>query len=108
MNDLRDRANRATRAQHAWDEFFAPMIDDLRAVYTERLVEVANAELGRDSRADKITALSNALRILDTLEGGMKATIRDGEVAASQMIRVEKIEGMTAPQRRLFGLVPTR
>lgn len=108
MTDLRERADRATRALRAWDEFFAPMISDLREVYTERLVEVANIELDRAKRADKLTALSNALRILDTLEGGMKATIRDGEVAASQMVRVEKIEGMTAPQRRLFGMVPSR
>jgi hypothetical protein len=63
-------------------------------------------ELSRDKRADKITALSNALKILGQLENGMKAAILDGDLAQQEKLKAEKIEQMTAPQRRLLGIAP--
>ena len=101
-----ERIARAQRAQNAWDEFFAPMVGELKSAYIERLAEVANTELSRDKRADKITALSNALKILSTLESGMMEIIRDGELARAGKLRTEKVEKMTAPQRRLLGMAP--
>lgn len=101
-----ERIARADRAQRAWDEFFAPMISELKSVYGDRLVEVANIELARDKRADKITALSNALKIVTTLEAGMLEAIKDGEVARVDKLRSEKIEQMTEPQRRLLKVIP--
>jgi hypothetical protein len=86
----------ATARKSAWDEFFAPMIDEMRSTYAERIVELANLELSRDKRADKITALSNAIKILDQLEGGMLAAIRDGEMAQQEKLKAEKIEQMTS------------
>jgi hypothetical protein len=100
------RIARAFQAENAWNEFFAPMIAELRSAYSERVIEIANTELSRDSRSDKITALSNALKILATLEAGMKETIRDGELARQDKIRADKIEQMTKPQRRLLGIAP--
>jgi hypothetical protein len=102
-----ERIARAQRADRAWSEFFEPMLAELRGAYSERLVEVANSELSRDKRADKITALANALKILEQVENGLQAAIMDGDVAANNVLRAEKMERMTAPERRLFGLVPT-
>lgn len=101
---ISDRIARAQRAEHAWGEFFAPMIHELRNAYSERMVEVANTELNRDKRADKITALSNAQKILTVLESGMRETIKDGELAQREKLRADKIEGMSAPQRRLLQM----
>lgn len=101
-----ERKATSEHAQTAWDEFIGPMISELRAEYGSRIVEVANSELNRDKRSDKITALSNAVRILDTLDAGMQAIIRDGEVARQELLRAEKIEQMTKPQRRLLGIAP--
>jgi hypothetical protein len=101
-----DRIARAERADAAWVEFFGPMITELKAEYSSRLVEVANSELSRDKRSDKITALSNAMKILATLEGGMREIIRDGELALVEKVRADKVEGMTAPQRKLLGIAP--
>lgn len=97
---------RATRAQAAFDEFLAPMFSELQNVYSERLVEVANTELSRDKRADKITALSHALKVVSTLEKGMEEIIRNGEAAHRELLRVDRIENMTAPAKRLLGIVP--
>lgn len=105
MNES-ERIARANRAQSALDEFLSPMFAELRSAYTERLVEVSNTELARDKRTDKITALSNALKIVSTLESGMNEAVRDGELARVDRLRAEKIEKMTAPQRRLLGIAP--
>jgi hypothetical protein len=100
------RIARAHRAEQAWEEFFGPMIGELKAAYSERLVEVANTELSRDKRADKITALSNAMKILAVLESGMREAIRDGDLAKQEKLKAEKIEQMSAPQRRLLNIGP--
>jgi hypothetical protein len=101
-----ERIARAHRAQSALDEFLDPMFAELDAEYTARMIEVANSELSRDKRADKITALSNALKITRTLRSGMQEIIRDGELAHRDKLRADKIEQMTAPQRRLLGIAP--
>jgi hypothetical protein len=101
-----ERIARAHRGKAAFEEFFEPMLDELQNAYSERLVEVANTELNPAKRADKITALSNALKILTNLEAGMKAIVTDGELALKDKARTDKIEQMTAPQRRLLGVVP--
>lgn len=101
-----DRIARAERAATAYREFFEPMIDELKEEYAYRIVEIANTELSRDKRADKITALSNAHKILTTLDGGMLEIIRDGELAKRDKLKAERVEQMTAPARRLLGIAP--
>jgi hypothetical protein len=76
------------------------------AQYTARMVEVANLELARDKRADKLTALSNALRISQNIRAGLQAAMLDGDVAQREKLRADRIENMTAPQRRLLGIAP--
>jgi hypothetical protein len=99
-----ERIARAHRAQSAWDEFFGPMVDEMRSEYQGRMVDIASVELSRDKRADKLTALAHALKILGNLENGMLAAIKDGDMARSEKLRKEKIEQMTAPQRRLLRI----
>jgi hypothetical protein len=101
-----ERAARAQRAQGALDEFLTPLFTDIRSTYSARLIEIASTELNRDKRTDKITALSNALRIVEQLEAGMVAIVKDGEVARSDLLHAAKIEDMTPSQRRLLGFAP--
>jgi hypothetical protein len=102
----KERIEHARRAELAWDEFFAPMIEAMLGEYQARMVEVANTELNPRKRADKITALSNAIRIAQNLRDGMRETIRDGELARQDMTRAEKIENMAPSARRLLNIAP--
>ena len=108
MSELTDKQiiDRARRAETLRDEFLVPVFGDIRQTYANRIVEIAATELDPKIRAEKITALSVAIRNLGNLEAGINAFIRDGEVAKGNLLRVEKIESMTAPQRRLFGIAP--
>ena len=108
MSDLTDQqiVTRAHRAETLRDEFLAPVLADHRAQYAERIVHIASTELDPKTRADKITALSTAIRIIGNIEAGIDAYIRDGEVAKGNLLRVEKVEKMSAPQRRLLGIAP--
>lgn len=90
----------------AWEEFFEPMIGELRNAYAERMVIVANDELNPRKRADKLTALSNAMKILGTLESGMREMLRDGELAQQEKLRADKLENMAPSQRRLLNIAP--
>lgn len=101
-----ERIARSHRARAALDEFLSPMFDEIEAEYTSRIVEAANSTLRRDERADKITALSNALKIARALKAGMMEILNDGELARREKLKAEKIEKMTAPQRRLLGIAP--
>lgn len=99
-----ERIAKAFRAQQAFDEFFAPMLANLREEYTSRLVDVANSELHPTNRSDKITALSNALKVVGMLEAGMREAIRDGDLAKADKLRAEKIEKMSDAQQRLLKI----
>lgn len=101
-----DPIERARRAELLREEFLDPIMGDIRKSYAERIVEIAATELNPKTREQKITALSVAIRILDNVQQGLLATIMDGEIAHRNLIKHDKIEAMTAPQRRIFGLVP--
>jgi len=100
------RIARAHRAQGAWDEFVAPVIEAIIDTYRQRIVDLANSELDTRKRADKLTALSNAIRIAENIRSGLTEAIRDGELANVERLKAEKVEKMTAPQRRLLGIAP--
>lgn len=102
----KERIEHARRAMLAWEEFFEPMIGGLREAYAERIVQIANTDLNPRKRADKLTALSNAMKILSTLESGMREAIRDGDLARQEMLRAEKIEQLSPSQRRLLEIAP--
>ena len=46
-------------------------------------------------------------KILTQLENGMQAIIADGELAKKEKAKAERIEQMTAPQRRLLNIGPS-
>lgn len=100
------RIARATRAQAAWDEFVGPVIDEIDTAYAARLREVATTELNSLKRADKLTALSVALKVTQALRSGLNEAIKDGEIAQDHKLRADRIEKMAAPQRRLLGIAP--
>jgi hypothetical protein len=103
---LQETIAKGQRAQAAWDEFIGIPIEEMIGEYASRIVEIANTELSRDKRTDKITALSNAIRITENLRNGLKSAIKDGDGAAKELLHYRKIEGMTAPQRRILGIAP--
>lgn len=103
---MSDPIEKARRAQMLREEFLDPIMGGIRKEYADRLVEVASKELDPKVRAEKITSLSVAIRILDNFNQGMAAIISDGELAHKQLLKAEKVEGMSRPQRRLFNAIP--
>jgi hypothetical protein len=99
-----ERIARAHRAQAALDEFLTPMFDDLREEYRNRIAEVATTELHPGTRADKITTLSVALRVVDTLKSGMAEIVRDGELARRDRLRADDVAKMSDAQQRLLRI----
>lgn len=99
-----ERIGRAQRAQAALDEFVGPMLDEMEAEYSARIVDVATTDLFFWTRASKLTRLSDALRMVRSIKGGMAAIITDGEIAQSERVRKEKIKQMSEPQRKLLRI----
>lgn len=99
-----DRIARAQRAQSAMDEFVAPMLDEMETEYAARIVEVATTDLFFWTRASKLTRLSDALRMVRSIRGGMAAIITDGGIALSDKLRAERIKQMSEPSRRLLRI----
>lgn len=99
-----ERLARAMRAKAALDEFVGPMLDEMEAEYSARVVEVATTDLFFWTRASKLTRLSDALRMVRSIRGGMAAIIADGEAAHNEKLRVEKIKQMSEPQRKLLRI----
>jgi hypothetical protein len=97
-----ERIARAQRAQSALDEFLTPMFAELQNEYTTRLREVAATELHPANRADKITTLSVALRVVDTLNAGMAEVVMDGELARRDKLKSERIENLSDARQRLL------
>ena len=103
-----ERIARAHRANAALDEFVKPIIDEIEATYLDRLREISTSEFSYKRRSDKQTALSTALTITKAIREGLVEAIRDGEMAQAEKLRVEKIEKLSAPQRRILGYAPIR
>lgn len=101
-----ERIARGTRAKAVFDEFLAPMFDELDAEYSARIIEVANTELLFWRRTGKLTRLSDAIRTVRSLRSGMQALIIDGDAARSEKDRADKIRQMSEPQRRLLKIGP--
>jgi hypothetical protein len=99
------RIARSHNAERAWDEFIAPMFADMRNEYLKRMTDVAATELHAGQRADKITSLSVALRVLDNIESGMREAIRDGDIATKEKLRAQNLEGMSDARQRLLKVV---
>jgi hypothetical protein len=105
VNDA-EQAARGLRADQFKAEFLEPLVTDFRAQYAERIIDLASRELDPAKRAQAITSLSTAIRILDNIEGGIDAFIHDGKAAEKDLLKVETIERMSEPKRRLLGIGP--
>lgn len=106
MSKQDDLAARGQRADQCYNEFVGPALRDQRKVYADRIVEIAVSELDPKKRAEKLTALATAIRIIDNIENAIRLLIEEGKMAHAATIRVEEIERMTAPRRRLFEFMP--
>jgi hypothetical protein len=108
--DHNPAAETAARGQRAalCNEFIRPILDETKDGYLARIAEIASTELSPKARAEKITALSIALKVLKNLANGLDAAIEAGRVAEKSLIRADEVERMGAERRRLFDIVPTR
>lgn len=106
MTDEQRKA-RGFRAQQYNDEFLRPIIAENRDTYAARMVEIATTELNPRKRAEKLTALSVALKVLNNIESGIVAIIEDGKLADKALLRKEEIEKLGREQRRLLDIAPS-
>jgi hypothetical protein len=95
MNES-ERKARGERAKTYRDEFLGPIINDSRSAYQARIVEIATTELNPRKRAEKLTALSTALKLLNNIETGINALVHDGDLAARDLLRADKVERMSS------------
>ena len=106
MNDF-EAAARGQRASLA-GEFIGPVLADHRNAYLARIAEIATTELDANNRADKLTALSLALKMVSAIETGIATAVQDGEMAQSKILQAESIEKMSVHKRRLLNIAPLR
>jgi hypothetical protein len=95
------RLARAEHARRAMEEFLGPAFEQARAAYGARMVEIAGST---PWEAGRITALANALRIVDEVEAQVTAQIADGADARTKLIRADRIEQLTPARRRLLNI----
>lgn len=104
MTDLNDaeRVRLAEAANRALEQFLGPAFDIVEADYAEKLIKVAAST---DPRApDVIARLANGLKSAREARAQIDALVADGKWARNDMIRAEKIAGMSAPARRLLNI----
>lgn len=99
-------AARGQRADQCYNEFVGPAIREQRKAYAERIADIAVKELDPKARAEKLTSLATAIKILDNIDTAIRCLIEDGKMAQAATIRIDEIERMTAPRRRLFEFTP--
>ena len=106
MSELNDaeRVARGERARKCLEEFVGPEFAHARRVYLDRIIEVATNELHPTIRADKITTLATADRVLNEVENGVAGVFHDGEHARAHLIKAERLENLTDAQRRLINV----
>lgn len=102
------RKARGQRAAQYNDEFLRPILAENRSAYQQRIVEVATTDLDPKTRAEKLTALSVAIKILNNLESGIIAIVEDGKLADRDMMSRERVEKMGKADRRLLDIAPWR
>ena len=101
-----ERIAKAHRAQSALDEFIAPMFDEIEAEWTARMVEVSTTELHPGNRADKLTALSHALKVTKLIRAGLAESIKDGEIARSEKLKADRITDLSDARQRQLRIAP--
>ena len=102
-----ETAARGQRAQLT-AEFLTPILDEMRETYLARMADIAVKELNPKVRAEKITALSIALKIRDNVANGLNSAIEAGRMAERSVLNAQNIERMGKHDRRLFDIVGQR
>lgn len=100
-----ERKARAERAKTYRDEFLGPIVERHRDQYRARIVEIATTELNASKRADKLTALSFGLKLLDNIMNQLDADVADGVIAEHSIMKAENLEKMNPHQRRLLNIL---
>lgn len=108
MSDLtpEQMAYRGQRAKAALDEFLVPEFAYIREHYTKRLIDLATTELDPKKRAEKITTISTALRVIDELEQGINIAVASGQTARQSLLKIETIGQMSPLKQRLARFSP--
>jgi len=97
MTNLEERRSRGFRAKSALDEFLAPAFEAVRAEYLSALMKTATNEPWETT---KIRNLSIAQSAINEVERQIRAIVTDGEMAASQKSRAEKIAALPEHKRK--------
>jgi hypothetical protein len=105
MADLTEaqRVERATRAERAIEEFFAPAMAKMQGLFSDRLQEICVSE---PWEKEKIVAAAHVVRIVDIMRSDLLTLVRDGEAAANDLIKAEKYEELSPARRRLLSIGP--
>lgn len=98
---LDEKIRRGHAAKRAIEEFLGPAFETAQAVYSARLEEIASTQ---PWEAGKITALANAKRVVDEVHRQIASLVHEGEHAANEKIRAERIEKLSASRRRLLNI----
>jgi len=102
-----EAAARGQRAKQA-AEFVGPILASHRSEYLDKIALIATTELDAKKRADAITSLSVAMKILGNIESALTAAIQDGDMAEKSIIRADNVAKMSDHKRRLFEFAPQR
>lgn len=99
-----ERIRRAELAKQAL-EFTAPAFDVLTESYIEKIKLIASAS---PWDADKITALAQAVRVVEVAREQIELLVSDGVEAHAEEDFARKYVEMAASDRRLLGIAPSR
>lgn len=103
MNDL---AARGERADTCYNEFVGPALKEQRKVYAESIAQIAVNELDPVKRTEAITKLATAMKIIDNIDTAIRVLIEEGRVQQRATLRIDELDSMTEPSRRLREFLP--
>jgi hypothetical protein len=99
MTDPTTRLAEAESAKAAYERFVGPAIGVIREDYTKKLASIAVQPMEGRVLAG-VQNLSLALRVLNEVEGQLRALIADAAVARADMDRAGAIARMSPEARR--------
>lgn len=101
-----ERIARAFRAKQAYEEFFQPILDNLREEYRDRAEVVLLNELNPSAREGMAGTLAVALKVVKNMDKGLRAIITDGQDAEKRLVQAREIENLSEHKRRLLNIGP--
>lgn len=100
---MTDAIERGRRARMALEEFFDPAFGLVIETYTARIEELAATQ---PWEAQKITSLSNAVRIARSVKAQIEALVHEGDRAERERNRAKEIEKLSPAKRRFLNIAP--